>query len=93
MSMKKLNIGFMVTVSGRWPRELPERRLAEYGAWVKETFVNAEVKTFPRLVCTKTDVEDCIREFKAEEVDLVLLVYGAFTGDDVRVNCRLPGIN
>ena len=31
MSKKKLNLGFLVTVSGSWPRELPERRLAEYG--------------------------------------------------------------
>lgn len=83
MSKKKLNLGFLVTVSGRWPRELPERRLAEYGNWVKETFADTEVKVFPRLVCTKADVEDCVREFKAGEIDLILLVYGAFTGDDV----------
>ena len=75
MSKKKLNLGFLVTVSGRWPRELPERRLAEYGNWVKETFADTEVKVFPRLVCTKADVEDCVREFKAGEIDLILRVY------------------
>ena len=87
MARKKLNIGFLVTVSGRWPRELPERRLAVYGAWVKENFPDANVQVFPRLVCTRRDVEECIREFKAGEADLVLSVYGAFTGDDV--SCAL----
>ncbi len=83
MARKKLHLGFLVTVSGRWPRELPERRLADYGAWVKETFPQAEVTVFPRLVCTKGDVEDCVSAFRAAGADLVLSVYGAFTGDDV----------
>lgn len=83
MVRKKLNLGFLVTVSGRWPRELPERRLAEYSVWVKETFPDAKVQVFPRLVCTKANVEDCVRAFRAGETDLVLSVYGAFTGDDV----------
>lgn len=83
MARKKLKIGFLVTLSGRWPRELPERRLAEYGAWVKERFPGAEVEIFPRLVCTREDVEDCVGAFRAGEADLVLSVYGAFTGDDV----------
>ena len=83
MARKKLNIGFLVTVSGRWPRELPERRLKEYGAWVEEAFPGAGVQVFPRLVCTRADVEDCVRTFRTGEVDLVLSVYGAFTGDDV----------
>lgn len=87
MARKKLNIGFLVTVSGRWPRELPERRLAGYGAWVGERFPDTNIQVFPRLVCTRQDVEDCIREFKSGEVDLVLSVYGAFTGDDV--SCAL----
>jgi len=83
MARKTLNIGFLVTLSGRWPRELPERRLRDYGAWVKENFPGAEVRAFPRLVCTHQDVEDCIRDFKAAGVDLALSVYGAFTGDDI----------
>ena len=32
----KLNIGFLTTCSGRWPRELPVKREAEYGAWLEE---------------------------------------------------------
>ena len=37
MTMKhRLNVGFVVTLSGRWPRQLPERRLADYGDWLKK---------------------------------------------------------
>ena len=39
---KKLHLGFLVTLSGRWPRELPERRLAAYGAWVKDFFSGSQ---------------------------------------------------
>ncbi|EMS68999.1 hypothetical protein CTER_5377 [Ruminiclostridium cellobioparum subsp. termitidis CT1112] len=31
MEQKKLNVGLITTVSGRWPRELPTNRHAEYG--------------------------------------------------------------
>ena len=34
--MEHLKVGFITTVSGRWPRELPIARNAEYGAWLRE---------------------------------------------------------
>ena len=33
---KQLNVGFITTLSGRWPRELPEKRMKEYGEWMEE---------------------------------------------------------
>ncbi len=80
---KDLNVGVMVTLSGRWPRELPERRLKTYGEWITGHLENAEVTVFDRVVCTKDDMLDCIDVFKREDTDLVILVYGAFTGDDI----------
>lgn len=80
---KTLNVGFIVTVSGRWPRELPEKRFQEYGAWAEQKLPCSTVHRFERLVCTKEDMQACIADFKRHEVDLVLLVYGAFTGDDI----------
>ncbi len=82
--MKKLlKIGFMVTVSGRWPRELPEKRLREYGGWVHTQLAHSSIHEFPRLVSTKADMTECIEDFKKNGIDVVILVYGAFTGDDI----------
>lgn len=80
---KQLNVGFVVTKSGRWPQELGERRLAAYGAWVRERFPHSKVVVFDRLITGKQDVADCIAYMQAERVDLLVQVYGAFTGDDV----------
>ncbi|MCD7806074.1 MAG: fucose isomerase [Lachnospiraceae bacterium] len=84
---KKLNIGFAVTLSGRWPRELPLKRLREYGQWVGEHFPDCVVSSYPAPVCSKEEVEDCICQFRSDAVDVILIVYGAFTGDDV--TCRM----
>lgn len=78
-----LNVGFIVTVSGRWPRELPQKRFEEYGAWVEQNLPNSRVRRFETLVCTKQDMLNCIEDFKKNEIDLIVLVYGAFTGDDI----------
>lgn len=80
---KKLNVGFIVTMSGRWPRKLPERRLGQYGAWVSENLKDASVCCFERVIGNREDMKDCITEFKEQGIELVLLVYGAFTGDDI----------
>lgn len=85
--MKKLTIGFAVTLSGRWPRELPERRLREYGEWIMEAFPEETIYPYEELVCSKADTEACIAAFQQQCVDLIVLVYGAFTGDDVA--CRI----
>ena len=37
---EKLNVGLIVTLSGRWPRELPIRRHKEYTAWARETLTD-----------------------------------------------------
>lgn len=79
---KQLNVGFLVTLSGRWPRELPEKRFKEYGAWVEENLPHSTVYRFERPVCTKEDLQACIASFKQHQVDLIVSVYGAFTGDD-----------
>lgn len=81
--MKKLSLGFAVTLSGRWPRELPEKRFKEYGEWAEKNIPDAEVHRFERLVCNKDDMNDCIAYFKQNGVDAMMLVYGAFTGDDI----------
>ncbi len=80
---KKLNIGFVVTKSGRWPQELGERRLINYGAWVKENLPHSKVFVFNKLVSSKQDVDSCIEYMKEQKVDLLIQLYGAFTGDDV----------
>ena len=80
---KALNVGFLVTVSGRWPRQLPQKRFEEYGAWAQQNLPHSAVHRFERLVCTKEDMQACIRDFKQHEVDLIVLVIGAFTGDDI----------
>ena len=40
---QKLNVGFVTTYSGRWPKELPEQRDKEYGAWLEEQFPQINV--------------------------------------------------
>lgn len=91
---KALNVGFAVTVSGRWPRELPEKRLREYGDWAESDLPGTKLFRFSRLVCSHEDLDDCIAYFTENKVDLILLVYGAFTGDDIACGladaCRRP---
>ena len=74
---KKLNVGVVVTLSGRWPRELPEKRFKEYGEWTINAFPECNVVRFDRVVCTKEDMEECIDSFKKQEVELLIMVYGA----------------
>ena len=80
---KHLNVGFVVTKSGRWPKELGERRLANYGTWVKENLPHCEVAVFDTLVSNKDDLKSCISFMQENRVDLLIQLYGAFTGDDV----------
>lgn len=78
-----LNVGVIVTLSGRWPKALPEKRFLEYGKWLMENLPDCSVHRFERVVCTKEDMLDCAADLKQKETDLVILVYGAFTGDDI----------
>ncbi len=79
----QLNLGFVATYSGRWPRELPEQRNEEYGCWLEEKFPQANVVRASQIACSPDTLEATVQEFKVAGVDLVVLVYGAFTGDDV----------
>ena len=95
VSMKKeVNVGFLVTKSGRWPQELPEKRLAEYGEWVRSNLDGIRPLCFPRVVSTHADMEECAEFFLRNQVEMILLVYGAFTGDDIPCGladkCRCP---
>ena len=80
---KKLNVGFITTVSGRWPRELPNKRLVEYGEWLKENISFANIISFDTIIDSPERIDDAITKLKSEGVDLVISLYGAFTGDDV----------
>ena len=79
----KLNLGFITTVSGRWPRELPNQRLQTYGAWLEETFPQVNLIQFDSVVDSTERIEMAIDTLKKQDVDLVIMLYGAFTGDDV----------
>lgn len=81
--MMQLTIGFITTCSGRWPREVPEQRNREYGDWLEERMPEAKVVRAPKLGSGSESVEAAVREFKRREADVLVLVYGAFTGDDV----------
>lgn len=81
--MNNLKVGFITTVSGRWPRELPIQRNQEYGRWLRENVKDAQIVGFDYVIDTAEKIDETIRIFRAQEVDLVLMLYGAFTGDDV----------
>lgn len=81
--MMQLTIGFITTCSGRWPREIPEQRNKEYGDWLEAQMPEAKVVRAPELGSGSESVEAAVREFKRQEADVIVLVYGAFTGDDV----------
>lgn len=79
----KLRVGFVVTCSGRWPRELPQQRKKEYGAWLREQLPQAEVVEAEEILCDEKTMEETVKKFQKEAADLIIMVYGAFTGDDV----------
>ena len=81
--MEHLKVGFITTVSGRWPRELPIARNAEYGAWLRENAGDAEIIGFDHVIDSPDRIKDAIKTLRAEGADIVIMVYGAFTGDDV----------
>lgn len=79
----KLNVGFVTTYSGRWPDELPKKRNQEYGDWLEENLPSVRVVRASMLGCNQEAVEQITKEFKSQEVDIIVMLYGAFTGDDV----------
>lgn len=81
MEQKKLNVGLITTVSGRWPRELPTGRHAEYGKWLEDNCSGINIVKTENIAVNNKDVEDTTEYFRTKSVDLVVLVLGAFTGD------------
>lgn len=81
--MRQFKVGFITTVSGRWPRELPIRRNEEYGRWLREHAEDAEIVAFDHVIDSPERIDETVAAFRAADVDLVLMLYGAFTGDDV----------
>ena len=79
---KKLNVGFVTTLSGRWPRELPEKRMKEYSQWLEDNINEINLVKAKGLGDSPQSIEEISEQFKAEAVDIVIMVYGAFTGDD-----------
>lgn len=77
----KLNIGLVTTVSGRWPRELPEQRHKECYGWLGRTFPQANVVASESYVVDRKDIDSAVRLFRREGVDLIFIVIGAFSGD------------
>ncbi len=80
---RQLNVGFITSLSGRWPRELPEKRLKEYGDWIENNLPDINLVRSEALVDSPRAVEEVSLQFKKEMVDIIIMVYGAFTGDDI----------
>ncbi len=83
MMAEKLNVGLIVTLSGRWPRELPVKRHAEYTAWARETLRDMNLVMPEQVLTTPAEVNTAIDTMRSARVDVVIMVYGAFTGDDI----------
>lgn len=80
---KQLHVGFVTTYSGRWPDELPKKRDKEYGDWLEENLPAVKLVRASGLGSSRDMIEQITKEFKSQEVDVIVMVYGAFTGDDV----------
>lgn len=79
----KLNVGLIVTLSGRWPRELPEARLRKYRAWAEGALPGTNLVIPEAVLSTPEETRAAIDRLRATLVDVVVMVYGAFTGDDI----------
>ena len=83
MELKPLNVGIVTTVSGRWPKELPSKRHEDYSHWMVESFPKIKIVKSGNIAANNQDIEDIADYFVKEAVDLIVLVIGAFTGDDL----------
>jgi L-fucose isomerase-like protein len=77
----KLNVGFITTVSGRWPKDLPLKRHEEYSAWLMQKYPVVNLIKPEGLAANDDDVNRIAGVFKERAVDLVIILIGAFTGD------------
>lgn len=81
--MNYLKVGFITTVSGRWPRQLPIERNKTHTAWLQENAEGAKIIAFDHVIDSRDRIQEAITRLRAEGADLVIMLYGAFTGDDV----------
>lgn len=81
--MDFLKVGFITTVSGRWPRPLPIERNQTYTAWLRENAGDVEIIAFDHVIDSRERIQEAITRLRAEGAELVIMLYGAFTGDDV----------
>ena len=81
--MEHMKVGFITTVSGRWPRPLPIERNQTYGSWLRENAGDAQIVSFDHVIDSPERIQEAIQILRSERVDLVIMLYGAFTGDDV----------
>lgn len=79
---KPLTVGMVTTLSGRWPKELPQQRMKEYGEWARSHLANTRVVQYGEIADTAQRIDEAVSLFKKEEADVVIMLYGAFTGDD-----------
>lgn len=78
-------VGFITTMSGRWPEELPSRRLKEYGEWLDANLKDVEIVKYDQIINTPDITYKAAEELKKANVDIIVMVYGAFTGDDISI--------
>lgn len=78
-----LNVGFITTVSGRWPREVPRERLETYGSWLQGHLPQVNLIAFDTIIDSTERIDEAVAALRRGGADLVILLYGAFTGDDV----------
>lgn len=78
-----MNVGFITTLSGRWPRDLPNKRLEGYGEWLEENLEGINLIKGEDIVSTSDAIEEMTRKFKIADIDIIIMLYGAFTGDDI----------
>ena len=81
MKKSKLKIGFITTVSGRWPKELPKQRDAVYSDYLIKTYPDVEIVKYKKLAVNNDDIKNAALYFKQNTVDIMIMVMGAFTGD------------
>ena len=78
---KKIKLGFITTVSGRWPLALPNERHANYCKWLKDTFPKVSIVCSNGIVVNTDEVEIVVEKFRVEDIDIVVILIGAFTSD------------
>ena len=97
---QKLNIGFVVTYSGRWPKELPEKRNREYGDWLEANLKEQEkyrdeadyFGRFPELDAEfhKIMIDSVGRSAMMRMLDSLMLHLARWRNFDVAFDNRVP---